>query len=155
MVRIKQKKQKFFGVHSIVSALKISDNKIGNITIHKVKIKHLCGIFVVLFTLKLRNFILKEVHQVLLNLIIRLSGVDIKSAIKHTTKILCVYFLTGAMQITDQHKCCVNLRFNVLKSSICLAACCVLSSGLNIPNCFSHISFSTIVNTVAYFTSRV
>ena len=141
MVRIKQKKQKFFGVHSIVSALKISDNKIGNITIHKVKIKHLCGIFVVLFTLKLCNSILKEVIK---SYSIWSSRVDMKSAIKHTSKVL-----------TGQHKCCVKLLFNVLKSSICLTACCVLSSGFNIPNCFSHISFSAIVNTVAYFTSRV
>ena len=72
------------------------------------KLKGLCGIITVLFTLKLRNFILKEVQQIWLTLIIKSL---FNSAIKYASKIWRVNFFTEALQITEQLKWCVMWLF--------------------------------------------
>ena len=51
------------GIYSIVSTVKILNNKIRNVTTCKLVIKRICRVFTVLFTLKLRNSILKDVFR--------------------------------------------------------------------------------------------
>ena len=53
------------GIYSIVSTVKILNNKIRNVTTCKLVIKRICRVFTVLFTLKLRNSILKDVFRTL------------------------------------------------------------------------------------------
>ena len=83
-------------------------NKIGNVTIYKVKIKCLCGIFTVLFTV---SYVIPFSTRCIKSGSIGSLRVGFNSTTKYASEILRVNFLTEALQITAQLKWCLMLLF--------------------------------------------